>query len=234
MRASILQVIVVAVTVVALLAVAFASSRVGDLEPVPPDQILAEYRGVTGVEVRETALLGGTVYVWDEQLSRVDGATAAALASVAAISAFLLALLRGSATAASREGTAFFKVAAAGAAFVAFDELVSLHETVGYNLSFLREVPGFARPDDALVALYLLAALLVVARYRTFLRGSTTAIRLLGSAAACFVVAVALDIVASTPLEEALEFAGSALAITGVAALGREHIWRAWAASAAS
>lgn len=108
-----------------------------------------------GYTVYRVQILGVELYS-DRALGRGDLATGSLLILLAAgLIGVALALRRAGSPAA---GT--LAVAAAGALFLAGDDLLSLHETVGLNLGFLGGVPGVDHPDDAIMGLYALAVAL--------------------------------------------------------------------------
>lgn len=100
-------------------------------------------------EVAEVRLFGMRVYA-DTSAGLADLLTVSALAgtSVALGLSALLMYRRGATSARA------FGVAALGAAFLAADDILAAHETVGHNLGFLASLPVIDHPDDVIVALY--------------------------------------------------------------------------------
>ena len=118
-------------------------------------------------EVAEARLLGGTVYV-DVSSGVADLMTVSALAAVALGLALCALLVR------RRDGPRWraFAAAAAGAAFLAADDLVAAHETVGHNLGFLAALPLIDHPDDVIVGLYGVVVLAFAWRHRDLAAGT--------------------------------------------------------------
>ena len=110
---------------------------------LPPDYSIEQVR-VAGLEL----------YV-DTSIGRADIATSTVLAVLAVFLLRVAFELRRRDD--SDAGT--FAIAAAGALFLAGDDLLALHETVGDNLGFLASVPGIGQPDDVVMGIY---ALLVI------------------------------------------------------------------------
>ena len=90
-----------------------------------------------------------------------------------------------------------FGLLAAGAGWLAFDELLAAHETIGHDLPFLRALPGIDRPDDAVLAFYAVPA----AAFAWVFRRELTADRIAVAAIALGVLgsagAVLLDVAGS-------------------------------------
>lgn len=143
--------------------------------------------------------LGRTVYV-DHALSVTDAITALGLVGVAVLLAVLARRARHSAIPAG-----VLYTAAAGAAFLAGDDLLALHETLGHNLVFLDVLPLIDHRDDAIVGLYGLIVAAWLWRHRAF--APAQAHRLWLTAIACGGLAVGLDLLPFTVglFEEILE-----------------------------
>jgi hypothetical protein len=105
-----------------------------------------------------------TIYADEESKQSADVVTAVAMV-VLATAAGMTALLLGAAGASGRLRL-FYALAALGLGWLAFDELMGVHETVGHNLPFLADVPGVERPDDLLFALYSIPAIVFVVVFR--------------------------------------------------------------------
>ena len=111
-----------------------------------------------------------------------------------------------------------------GASYLAADEVLGIHETLGHNMQFLTTiVPIAERPDDAIIMFYGIPALLfVVYFYRTLLASK--------AAIVCFIAALAMFALGAVsdgltlPIEEFCEMISSICLIAGVVALGIHHI----------
>lgn len=94
----------------------------------------------------------------------------------------------------------------AGAAYLAADELLAIHESVGHNLQFLRNFPGVKRPDDVVFAAYALPAGAFLWRFRDVLASVRTARLLFAAGTALALLAVVFDLLsAPTGLEDGVE-----------------------------
>lgn len=105
-----------------------------------------------------------TIYADEESKQNADVITAAAMVVLATAAGMTALLLR--AAGASERLRLFYALAALGLGWLAFDELMAVHETVGHNLPFLADVPGVERPDDLLFALYSIPAIVFVVVFR--------------------------------------------------------------------
>lgn len=100
---------------------------------------------------------------------------------------------------------AFFLVVWLGTGFLAADELLGGHESLGHNLRFLAELPGVHRPDDAIVALYVPAAVAFIVVFRRIILASKGARIGFGVAVALLVLAAVADVLGVGQTEELLE-----------------------------
>ncbi len=118
-------------------------------------------------EVAQARLLGVSIYV-DTSSGLADLLTVTALLGVSLALATCAVLLRRRGS----ERATVFAAAAAGAAFLALDDLVSAHETVGHNLGFLASLPVIDHPDDVIVGLYGVVVALFAFRHRALAAGT--------------------------------------------------------------
>ncbi|HMJ02445.1 MAG TPA: hypothetical protein VK506_05860 [Conexibacter sp.] len=163
-----------------------------------------------------------TVYV-DDESSRVGTDLISGLALVVLATASALTLVLLAAAGAARRLLVFHLVTALGLGFLALDELAGIHETIGHNLPFLADVPGVGRPDDLIIALYIIPAIAYVVVFRDVLRGSPLVLRLFVAAVACFGLSGVMD-VADLPLDEPLEMLGAAAIAGGLVLLMAQHL----------
>ena len=100
-----------------------------------------------------------------------------------------------------------FAIAAAGALFLAGDDLLALHETVGHNLGFLTSVPGIDHPDDAVMGIYALIVIGFCFHHRELAPAGTTARTAFLVAAVIGALSILLDMlpIDYTRPEEGLE-----------------------------
>ena len=199
----------------ALLVLGVAAARLGEvLERGVRLPFFEEYDQVSRVR-----LLGIELYV-DTSAGFSDVVTASALAFLAA-GAFAAA--RAIADPAVRRT---FLQAGAGVAYLAADDLLAIHETIGHNLGSLAALPAIDHPDDVVVGIYGLVVCAFAWRHRDLLAGP--ALKPFRVAVVCGGAAVLHDVTALHLgiLEESLEVvAAGALVLTGVL-VAREHV--AW------
>ncbi len=150
-----------------------------------------------------------------------DLAVAAALLFASAEAFRCWLLLRAAAPHGSRRGGDYWRLAAAGLALLALDELLGLHEAIGWAIASLgapapRHTPHWG---DVVLAGYVLAAGAISLARLGELRRSPRAFALLAAGLALAALAVALDNTArAAALEESLELAGAALIAAGMLA----------------
>lgn len=160
-------------------------------------------------------VLGGvTVYVEPDIKPSPDLLNGGLLLIVAGMSALAALLCRG-------ENAWFAAVTGVASAALAVDELTGVHESIGHNLRWLAEMPGVERPDDAIIALYGLVALLYAWRFRRILLGSRAALIAGALSFGTFVLAAGMDLVGAG-LEEPLEVVATLAALAAVALLYRD------------
>ncbi|CAA9528719.1 MAG: hypothetical protein AVDCRST_MAG30-3594 [uncultured Solirubrobacteraceae bacterium] len=170
-------------------------------------------------EVAEVRLLGGTVYV-DTSSGMADLVTVGALSAVALALALCAALLR-------RRGAAHastFAIAAAGAAFLAADDLLAAHETLGHNLGFLAALPAIDHPDDVIVGLYGLAVVAFAWRHRALAAGTPCAPFALCAIAGGFAVGHDLLPLHLEAAEEGAEVLAGLALLAGVSAIAARRV----------
>lgn len=127
-------------------------------------------------------------------------------------------LLRGS----DRLGARTFAEFAFFMVFLAADEALAVHETIGDNLGFLRGLPGIDHPDDAVFMSYGVVALLLAWRGRAILGSAGRAARALLAVAAvtgAAVVLTDLQVLGDEIWEENLEILTAGLLFAGLIAL---------------
>jgi len=209
----VLLIVAAVVAVVSLLAVAWLRRAPviaeGHLLPfLPADYVVYRVR-VAGIEL----------YV-DKAYGRGDIATSALLVVFAAYVLWLAFTLR-------RRGTDTFQpllIAAGGALFLAGDDMLSLHETVGHNLGFLTDVPGVDHPDDLIMGLYVLMVTAFCWRHRDLAPAGSRARAAWLVAAAIGATAELLDMLpfdSTRHVEEGLEAVCALGLLIGALATGR-------------
>lgn len=210
---------------IAILAAVLAVAGIGALALLSTAEVVDEGYGLRPYDsgkVYEIELAGSfTIYADEESRLASDLLTGSALIALAAAAGMAYLLLR--AARGRRRLLLFYGLAAAGFAFLAVDELLAVHETVGHNLLFLSDVPGVDRPDDALYALYAVPALAFVVYFRDVLVDSTWAARLFGGAVAAFLCAGVADL-AGLGIDELIEPLVALLIASGFLSLIATHL----------
>jgi len=111
-----------------------------------------------------------------------------------------------------------------GASFVAADEILGIHETLGHNMQFLTTIVPIAhRPDDAIILFYCIPALAFVCYFFKTLVVSRSAVLFFIVALVMFAIAAVSDGL-TLPIEEFCEVISSICLISGVMSLGLHHI----------
>ena len=126
----------------------------------------------------------------------------------------------------------FFVLFALGLAYLAADEQLALHETLGYNLDFLARAPGTNSPEHVLFALYAVPAVAFFIFYWDLLLASHWGARLMAAGVLLFVVAAGLDVVDSSFDEQWIEPVASTALVGGFALVAVRQL--SWSAAAAS
>jgi hypothetical protein len=183
-------------------------------------------------ELWRVEAFGAEVLVDGTEPALRDLLTAIGLGVLAGVGLLAAVVLRGWTRAPVRVAVAF-ALAGAGAAFLAADEVLNVHESIG--LTFLRGVPGLTHPDDAILAGYVVVAALGAFAFRDVVRPFRAARRLLGTAAALVAVAAVADLTGSgalARLEEPFELLAAALLVAGFVVLCAGHVGRALAPAA--
>jgi hypothetical protein len=198
-----------ALTILGVLLAALATVEVlarGELLPYTP------------MTVERVQVLGGVeLWVARESLARLDALNGLILGLGSAV-----ALLTAARTA--RRVRACFLLLGAGLGFLALDEMLAIHETVGYNLDFLANVPGTNSPEDVVFALYALPAIAFFVAFRDVIRASRWGTRLVVLGVALFGVAAALDVTDALVDEQWVEPPASAVLVAGFALVAARHL----------
>jgi hypothetical protein len=117
----------------------------------------------------------------------------------------------------------FFLLTWVGTAYLAADELLGLHESLGHNLPFLLALPGIQRPDDFILLVYGLVALAVLIAYRGVILSSRRARPYFAALLVAVMLVPVLDITGSI-LEEAAEIAACLLTAAAFIVLAMDHL----------
>jgi hypothetical protein len=121
---------------------------------------------------------------------------------------------------------AFYLLIAAGLGFAGLDELFAIHESIGHNLQFLADVPGVDRPDDLVIASYLIPVGVFGWVFRDILLGYRRAAIALAAGVGFFALSAAGDLAGSTTAEEFMELCSGICIATGLGLLMYAHLSR--------
>jgi hypothetical protein len=121
---------------------------------------------------------------------------------------------------------AFYGLIAAGLAYAGLDELFAIHESIGHNLRFLADLPGVNRPDDVVIAAYLIPVAAFGYFFRDVLLGNRHAALALAGGVAFFAVSAAGDLAGSKNAEEIAELCSGICIATGLGLLMYAHMRR--------
>jgi hypothetical protein len=176
-----------------------------------------------GDHVRRYELFGVRFYVDDETRPSFDLTTSwslLVLGGIALLAAILEARVHG-----RTEAWRFFVIATVGGFWLGTDEALGFHETIGHNLGFLADLPHVDRPDDVVIALYLVLAIVVGVRFRRVLAASRAARTLFLAAAAFAAVSAFFDLIAAPDAaEEGMEALATLTALGAFTALAADIV----------
>lgn len=119
-----------------------------------------------------------------------------------------------------------FALMFAGMSYLAADEWLGIHESIGHNMQFLKALPFVERPDDVIILFYAVPAGLYLLFFWHSIMVARVALYLMATAFVCFIVAAVADVIA-IPIEEPMELLASALIVASVLVLGLHHTRRA-------
>lgn len=117
----------------------------------------------------------------------------------------------------------FWAILTAGLGFAGADELLAIHETMGHNLRFLADLPGVSRPDDVVIALYLVPMAAFAYLFRDVLAADRGVAVALAGGLAFFALAAVGDVTAMR-FEEHFELVAGLFIAAGVVMLVRNHL----------
>lgn len=165
-----------------------------------------------------------TIYAEPEAKPTLDVFNSYILVSLSSIALLALTFLRVVRVPTRPRLQAFFLIVWLGTGFLAADELLGGHESLGHNLRFLAELPGVHRPDDAIVALYVPAAIAFLIVFRRIILASAGARVGFGVAVVLVVLAAVSDVLGVGQTEELLEALASMSLLAGFMLLTIDEI----------
>ena len=175
----------------------------------------------TPMTVERVRVLGGVeLWVARESLVRLDVFNGLILATGSVVAFATAARIGGRVDRRLR----FFVLLGLGLAFLALDEMLAIHETIGYNLDFLADVPGTNSPEDVVFALYVVPAVAFFVAYRDLIATSRVGARLVVLGVVLFGVAAVLDVLDAVLDEQWVEPPGSAALVAGFALVAARQL----------
>jgi hypothetical protein len=125
--------------------------------------------------------------------------------------------------AARRRLALFYLIAALGLGYAGLDELFAIHESIGHNLRFLADIPGVSRPDDLVIAMYLVPALAFAYVFRDEFLSDRRAAMALACGIGFFALSTVADLT-SLRAEEWLELVAGIWIAAGLVLMIRTHL----------
>ncbi len=160
-----------------------------------------------------------TLFVGPEHHAEMDVLKAFALAAVAFVSLTFGVVLARMKKGSAAEPGRFFVFVFFVIGFLAADEVLSIHGTLGRNLRFLTDLPFIDQPIDGVILLASVVAGLFLTRYRKTILASRGALALMGIALALF-LAGALNDTSGLPVEQMSRLLGPVCGIASLMVLG--------------
>ena len=193
---------------------------------------LAEDRGTLPAEpgtshdlIHEVLLLGfAKVRVQELVFNKFDALTGFALSMVSVASFMVAIFIRAVRGAEWRRLQWFWLIVAGGAAWLAFDELASFHESAGFTWElWFGSIPVFEYEGDLIFALYLIPAVAFIVLERRQIARSRLCVNLLIAATALFALNAVLDSTGSR-LDEVLEMVIAGMMVVAFGSLASTHV----------
>jgi hypothetical protein len=164
------------------------------------------------------------IYIEPEIRLRSDVLNAAILLGVAYISMTFGSIIYLREKPSITQRFLFFVVMSVGMFYLAADELLGIHESIGHNLQFLMSLPGLSHPDDLIIAAYGIGALVFLYYFRSVLVQMRRSLRYFVLAFVFFVVAAISDLATLGFFEEIAEVISGILILAGIVSFGLESL----------
>jgi hypothetical protein len=207
---------------VALVVLYFALEAVRTVEVVDKGELLPYVEGYTIWKIR--ILDRFELFVEPDYRFTRDAFNTYVLVGVAFISLTFAVLLKTLGNTARSRTVLFFSLMFLGANYLAADEFLGLHETLGHNMQFLsRWIPISERPDDIIFLLYLVPTVAFLAFFRKTLLVSRTATAAFVAAVFFFGLGAAADTLRLS-IEEVCEMITAVFIICAVFCLGLHYL----------
>ena len=212
----------VAALVALLAVVVFGIMCLSTAEVVDEGELLPYVKGYSIYRLR--VLDKYEFFVEPDYKPRSDALNAYVLVGIAFISLTFAVVIKVLSIGSARKAFRLFIWTFFGANYLAADEFLGIHETLGHNMQFLTTiVPIAERPDDAIILFYTIPAFLFVCFFYKTLLASKAAVSLFVAALVMFAIAAVADGFA-LPIEEFCEMTSSLCIVSGVLSLGVHHI----------
>jgi hypothetical protein len=158
--------------------------------------------------------------------NKFDALTGFALSAVAVAALMVAVFVRTVGGVDRRQLFRFWLLVAAGATFLAVDELASVHESAGFTYElWFGQIPVFDYEGDLFFALYLIPAVGFLVLERRQIARSLLCVRLLIAAAALAVLVALLDSAASSShMDEMVELVVAGLMVVAFGRLAVTHV----------
>ncbi len=211
-----------AALIVVVAGIAFGVACARTAEVVDEGELLPYVQGYSIYKVR--VLDRYEFFVEPDYKPRRDAINSYVLVGIAFISLTFAVIIRVFPTSTASGAFRFFVCLFFGTNYLAADEFLGIHESLGHNMQFLTTLFPFAgHPDDVIIMLYGIPALLFVWWFRKTLVASKAAVLLFGAALGAFGLAAISDSLV-LPIEELCEMTSSICLLAGVLTLGICHI----------
>ena len=163
-------------------------------------------------------------YVEPDDIPDESTLNAYILVGIAFISLTILVIMRALGVPSSDKRRLLFLFMCIGTNYLAADEYIGIHETLGHNMQFLTSIVPFAkRPDDVVILSYSIPMFVFLYFFYRYLLVSKIATTMFIAAVIFYVFAAVSDGLI-LPMEEILEVLSSASIIVGVLSLGVHYI----------
>jgi hypothetical protein len=219
------RVVLVAGGLLLAISVALVALFAAGVPPAEEKRALAAAPGAEHNLIHEIVLLGFLkVRVQELVFNKFDALTGFSLSIVSVAALMVAAFIRSVGGTDWRRLFRFWLVVGVGAAFLAFDELASFHESAGFTWElWFGSIPGFEYEGDLIIALYIVPAAAFLFLERRQIARSRLCVRLLIAAAVLFVINAFLDSTGSH-LDELVEMVIAAMLVVAFTHLALNHL----------
>ncbi len=177
----------------------------------------------TSSTVERVRVFGGPELWLDREalspLDALNGLILATGAGMASLAAALTRRWRG-----PRRVFRFLALLAVGMGFLALDEQLGVHETIGFNLDFLADIPGVGSPEDVIFALYAVPVTAFLVGYRDLLLASPRGLFLAIVGILLFAAAACLELASVPRVEQWIEPSASLALVAGLSLVAVHHL----------